>query len=98
MNRKTIFLSLTCLTALLFLLPVLLHATELGAPNPGQALQDDACLPDTPVSAEEIRDIYGPILLPEPPPFLHRPGDRRQWPAGWKEWKAVSLLDLLQRK
>lgn len=70
MNRKTIFLSHTCLTALLFLLPVLLHATELGAPNPGQALQDDAGLPDTPVGAEDIRDIYGPILLPEPPPYL----------------------------
>lgn len=70
MNRKTTSLSVTCLTALLFLLPVLLHATELRAPNPGQALQDDAGLPDTPVSAEDIRDIYGPILLPEPPPYL----------------------------
>jgi len=70
MNRKTIFLSLTCLTALLFLPPGLLHATELRAPNPGQAIQNDAGIPGTPVSVEDIRDIYGPILLPEPPPYL----------------------------
>ena len=70
MNRKIISLSLACLTALLFLPPVLLHATQLRAPNPGQALQENAGIPDAAVSAEDIRDIYGPILLPEPPPYL----------------------------
>ena len=64
MNRKTLFFSLACITAVLFLPPVLLHATELRAPNPGETLQDNAGLPDTSVITEDIRDIYGPIPLP----------------------------------
>ena len=70
MNRKTLFFSLACITAVLFLPPVLLHATELRAPNPGETLQDNAGLPDTSVITEDIRDIYGPIPLPAPPPYI----------------------------
>lgn len=70
MNRKTLIFSLACITAVLFLPPVLLHAAELRVPNPPSGLQDDAGLAAPPVAAEDIRDIYGPIALPEPPPYL----------------------------
>ena len=44
MNRKTLIFSLACITAVLFLPPVLLHAAELRVPNPPSGLQDDAGL------------------------------------------------------
>jgi hypothetical protein len=70
MNRKTIFFSLACITAMLFLPPVLLHATTLRVPNPSTALQDTADAAVPPVATEDIRDIYGPVSLPKPPPYL----------------------------
>ena len=70
MNRKTTFFSLACITAMLFLPPVLMHATSLRVPNPSTGVQDDAGAITPPGTPEDIRDIYGPISLPEPPPYL----------------------------
>ena len=70
MIGKISFFSLACLTAMLFLLPVVMHATALRAPDPAPVVQDDTGLPNSAVTNQDIRDIYGPILLPEPVPYL----------------------------
>ena len=70
MNRKILFFSLACFAAKLLLPPVLLHAAALRAPNSTPALQDDAAMPAGTAGVDDIRDIYGPLVLAEPIPYL----------------------------
>ena len=70
MNRKIIFFSLVCYAAALLLPPVLLHAAALRAPNSAPALQGDATMPAGAADTGDILDIYGPLPLAEPFPYL----------------------------
>lgn len=70
MNRKTTFFSLAACTVLFFLPPVWLHATSLRAPNPQQQMIQGGTLPSASGTVADIRDIYGPVILPEQPPYL----------------------------
>ncbi|MEE4167130.1 MAG: hypothetical protein V2I35_14095, partial [Desulfocapsaceae bacterium] len=70
MNRNTVFFSLVCLTALLLLPPVLLHAAALRASDSVPLLQNDTTTTAHPSRSEDIRDIYGPVPLAEPPAYL----------------------------
>ncbi len=69
MNKKITFFPPIVCTVLLFLPPVWLHATFLRVPNPQQPTQG-GILPSASGSIADIRDIYGPVLLPEQPPYL----------------------------
>ena len=68
MNRILSFFSPALLTALLFLPAVLLHTTPIRASNAVPA--NNMNRPSHPIAVEEIRDIYGPLPLPEPKPYL----------------------------
>ena len=70
MNRKIIFFSLACYAAVLLLPPVLVHASALRAPNAAPALQGDGAIPAGAADAGDILDIYGPLVLAEPFPYL----------------------------
>ena len=68
MNRILPIFSPALLTALLFLPAVLLHSTPLRASN--AVPMSNMNQPSQAISAEDILDIYGPLPLPEPKPYL----------------------------
>ena len=70
MNRKIIFFSPACYAAALLLPPVLTHAAALRAPNSAPALQGNGAMPAGAAGAGDILDIYGPLALAEPFPYL----------------------------
>jgi len=69
MIRKITFFSLACVTALLFLLPVIINGATVRAPNAPPVLQGDSTISPS-LPTQNIRDIYGPVVLPEPMPYL----------------------------